>query len=296
MFEFLRLSRVGVVSTIAIAISSLGIVRAEHVKPANSETFTCSSGTACLTGKATGSEGTGVEGASGATSGHAYGVEGTSSNGDGVYGVYTGSAPYYYGVYSVQGGGPGGTLGIGGPGDGVYAESADTTGLYEALYAVATGKNTEILIASGAYGYCEIDSKANFVCNGSGEAKSLHLQHRTSSGRQVLASGSESTSASLEDAGSARLVAGVADVSLRSAFAATIDPSTYRVFLTPTGDTRGLYVSQKTPGGFQVREAQGGRSTVSFDYRIVARPLDARDDRLAPAPQARLPRRTERSD
>jgi hypothetical protein len=52
-------------------------------------------------------------------------------------------------------------------------------------------------------------------------------------------------------------------------------------------DTRGLYVSQKTPAGFQVREAQGGRSTFSFDYRIVARPLDADNDRLPPAPALR---------
>ena len=52
-------------------------------------------------------------------------------------------------------------------------------------------------------------------------------------------------------------------------------------------DTRGLYVSLKTPSGFEVREAQGGRSSLPFDYRIVARPLDAANDRLPLAPPPR---------
>jgi hypothetical protein len=50
-----------------------------------------------------------------------------------------------------------------------------------------------------------------------------------------------------------------------------MDRSTaYHVFITPDGDTRGLYVATKTAEGFIVRETQGGRGTLSFDYRIVA--------------------------
>jgi hypothetical protein len=87
------------------------------------------------------------------------------------------------------------------------------------------------------------------------------------------------------------MVGGVANVAIDRAFVSTIDRnSPYHVFLTPMGDTRGLYVSVKTPSGFEVREAQGGRSTVSFDYRIVARPLDANGDRLPLAPATRRPR------
>ncbi len=54
-------------------------------------------------------------------------------------------------------------------------------------------------------------------------------------------------------------------------FAASIDGrQSYRVFVTPDGDTNGLYVAAKTATGFIVREIHGGRSTLAFDYRIVA--------------------------
>jgi hypothetical protein len=69
-----------------------------------------------------------------------------------------------------------------------------------------------------------------------------------------------------------------------------MDHRWYYVFLTPLGDTRGLYVSAKTPSSFQVRENEGGRGRVAFDYRIIAHPLDAKSDRLPPAPAMRQPR------
>jgi hypothetical protein len=66
-----------------------------------------------------------------------------------------------------------------------------------------------------------------------------------------------------------------------------MDRKWYYVFLTPLGDTRGLYVSIKTPTAFQVREVEHGRSSLEFDYRIVAHPLDADNDRLPPVPPMR---------
>ena len=109
------------------------------------------------------------------------------------------------------------------------------------------------------------------------------------SSRHVLAYAAESASATLDDVGTARMVDGVANVAIDRAFASTIDRSSaYHVFVTPLGESRGwLYVASKTPTGFQVREAQSGRSTLSFDYRIVAHPIDAKNDRLplaAPLP------------
>ena len=62
------------------------------------------------------------------------------------------------------------------------------------------------------------------------------------------------------------------------------------VFITPAGDSRGLYVANRTLAGFWVRENQGGRSTLFFDYRIVAHPLHAPNTRLpavAPMPRTR---------
>jgi hypothetical protein len=60
------------------------------------------------------------------------------------------------------------------------------------------------------------------------------------------------------------LVSGVAVVRLDPTFAASIDPTmAYRVFVTPAGDTRGLFVATRGATGFVVRESQAGRSTVS---------------------------------
>jgi hypothetical protein len=48
----------------------------------------------------------------------------------------------------------------------------------------------------------------------------------------------------------------------------------YRVFLTPEGDCRGLYVHQKSAARFEVRELMGGESAIAFCYRIVGRRRD----------------------
>ena len=105
----------------------------------------------------------------------------------------------------------------------------------------------------------------------------------------------KSTLPTVEDTGTAALVRGAAVVRLDPTFAASVDPNaSYRVFLTPNGDTRGLFVATKTPSGFVVREAQAGHASVSFDYRIVATALGQAGQRMAPlvapvAPRASAP-------
>jgi hypothetical protein len=75
----------------------------------------------------------------------------------------------------------------------------------------------------------------------------------------------------IEDNGEASLVDGVAQVALDPRFANVIDRSaSYIVTVTPEGDCRGLYVTQRSERGFAVRELQGGHSSVGFGYRIVA--------------------------
>jgi hypothetical protein len=75
-----------------------------------------------------------------------------------------------------------------------------------------------------------------------------------------------------EDFGSGELREGVAQVTLDPTFALAVNTgSSYHVFLTPNGDCEGLYVAQKTATGFQVRELRGGKSSIAFDYRIVAK-------------------------
>jgi hypothetical protein len=326
MYQFpMRPSRVAAVGMIAvgvaIAVSSVSIVRAERANPEKSKTYTCSSGTACLEGSSTGSNtwgvyglaavadgvhgvtnstngNSGTSGISNGTSGQGHGVYGRSSNGQGVYGTSSSNngveghstASGSSGVAGIQRGTSSGS------GDGVYSESADTTNLYEALEAKADSANTYIFEGYNAStnGLCTIDYDATLACTGGADVKNVRTRHTNANGQHVLAYAAESATATIEDVGTARMAGGVANVAIDPAFASVMDHRWYYVFLTPLGDTRGLYVSQKTPSAFQVRESQGGRSRLEFDYRIVAHPLDAKNDRLPPAPSMRMPRERSR--
>ena len=78
----------------------------------------------------------------------------------------------------------------------------------------------------------------------------------------------------IEDFGSGTLVDGEAVISIEVLFAETVNlEADYHVFLTPLGDCQGLYVANKTPTLFKVRELGGGKSNIAFDYRIVAKQL-----------------------
>lgn len=97
----------------------------------------------------------------------------------------------------------------------------------------------------------------------------------------------QSATKTIEDVGTGRIVNGQGTVLLERTFASTIDlQSAYHVFLTPNGDTRGLYVAAKTATGFTVRETQSGRGSLSFDYRIVASPAGHAFDRIGGSVQS----------
>jgi hypothetical protein len=128
---------------------------------------------------------------------------------------------------------------------------------------------------------------------------------KTSTGRTVDTYAPQVSQPTLEDFGEAQLVNGVANVALEPRFADAIDrTASYLVTVTPEGDCRGLYVAQRNGIGFAVRELQGGRSSLAFAYRIVAKPFGDTSARLPVAsmprgftphserpPQPRLPRR-----
>ena len=81
-----------------------------------------------------------------------------------------------------------------------------------------------------------------------------------------------------EDFGAAKLKRGRAVVKLDANFAKVIKRGDYKVFVTPEGDCRGLYV-RKSAASFEVRELGGGTSNVAFSYRIVGRRKDIRGHR-----------------
>jgi hypothetical protein len=127
--------------------------------------------------------------------------------------------------------------------------------------------NQLALQAGGNGGFCTIDSNGHENC-----PRGFSTLAAVASGaRRVALYAMESPQHWFEDFGAGRLENGTAAVALDPTFAQTVNgASDYHVFLTPEGDCRGLYVSRKTASGFEVRELGGGRSTVAFDYRIVA--------------------------
>lgn len=227
-----------------IGLSSLGIVRAEHMQPAK----TCNKSVPCLTE-------TNTNGAA---------AQLTSSNTN-VRALY---------VYATNSGADG--TDINGGYIGIIGRAPANSGLYPL-----------VLTDSNATDLNWTDTSGNFYYAGS-----LIQYAKIRGGQQVASYGCQSTTQSIEDVGSARLNNGVAFVHLHRTFAQAIElqADPYRVFLTPNGDTRGLYIAQKLTNGFIVRESEKGRSNVDFDYRVVATALGHAGERMGVTQLPQMPR------
>jgi hypothetical protein len=206
-----------------------------------------------------------------------YGSGSPAGSGSGVYG-YSNSGD---GIDAVSDSGIGISAVNEVSGYGVFADTASGLGIY------SKSENGNGLDASGAYigvigrassgGYpfvatdsfgndlFWVDSAGNLVYTGSIGT----LAHTTRG--DVRTYGASATTPTVEDFGSSTLRNGSAHVALDPAFARSIEGTeSYRVFVTPAGDTDGLFVAERDPAGFVVREAHGGRDSLDFDYRIVA--------------------------
>jgi hypothetical protein len=131
--------------------------------------------------------------------------------------------------------------------------------------------------ASTRTGACGIGGDGDLTCTG--QVKTLAT---TGGGAQTVETyAMQSAENWMEDFGSGTLERGVAVVKLDQAFAETVSGTAdYHVFITPNGDSKGLYVIGKTTAGFEVHESGGGTSSVSFDYRIVAKRRGYESQRL----------------
>ena len=137
--------------------------------------------------------------------------------------------------------------------------------------------------------YGNVDILGQYQVNGNCVA-GCAVVGRNSPGKAVTRYVPTASIPTVEDFGEAQLVDGQAHVRLNADFANVVDQrANYLVFVTPEGDTNGVYISQKTGSGFDVRENRGGRSTVSFQYRIVAKPYGVNGARL-PMVQTHQPR------
>jgi hypothetical protein len=89
----------------------------------------------------------------------------------------------------------------------------------------------------------------------------------------------ESPESWFEDFGQAELTAGKATVMIDPDFACVICGS-YHVFLTPYGDSQGLFVHDRGSKSFEVHEQKGGTSNLTFSYRVIAPRKDIEGQRF----------------
>jgi hypothetical protein len=80
--------------------------------------------------------------------------------------------------------------------------------------------------------------------------------------------------------GSRQFISGATTVQLKPGFAGVVKTNQYHISLTPDGDSKGFYVTNKMPSSRVVHEQQGGTSNLAFDYRVVAKRKDIPGERL----------------
>ena len=199
------------------------------------------------------------------------GAVGVSTSGAGVYGFSTnstgvfGTSPANVGVYG-QGTRNAGVFGTS-PVYGVWGR----TGTGFGVNGEATGSGIGVYGRAGAGGWAGYFDGNVFV-----------------SGRVVQGGGAAlqaATAETREDVGRARLIDGRASVPLDADVAGTLGDD-YHVFLTGEGDSNGLYVTERSPTAFGVRERGGGTSSASFSYRVVAARRAGPKPRPAPMPRS----------
>ena len=229
------------------------------------------------------SGGTAVNGFAAGTTGNAYGVMGTTSTtgfGAGVIGGTSATTGNAFGVFG-QANSPNG--------NGIFGHAASPSGYPTAVVGFLDSNDGGVagqfvahtgagLILQGLSGpnfnqVFSVDANGNLHIGGNllvdgTKSSTATLQN----GRHVALYAVESPENWFEDFGSSELKGGVAWVPFDASFAETTNAAiSYHVFLTPNGDSNGLYVARKTTAGFEVREHAGGGSNVAFDYRIVVR-------------------------
>lgn len=81
-----------------------------------------------------------------------------------------------------------------------------------------------------------------------------------------------------EDYGKGQLVNGTTYIQLDPTYVNNIvvdNKHDLRVFIQLEGDCNGVYVTNKSKNGFEVKELSGGSSNVKFSYHVVANRADA---------------------
>jgi hypothetical protein len=209
------------------------------------------------------------------------GVRGTATTGRGV----VGSSAFGPGVEANSASGPG-VLGTSGSGHGVNGLSRTRAGVVgtsinfigTAGVAIERGIGVVGIGLQGLAGafWGDVVVLGDFTVVGG--AKSAAVKSPDGFFRRLYAL--ESPESWLEDFASAKLSKGKCQVKLERNFASVIRADSYHVFLTPKGDSNGLFVSRQTRNGFEVKEQGGGTSNIEFSYRVVAKRKDIAGKRM----------------
>ncbi len=226
--------------------------------------------------------GTGVTGQSGSAGAGVYGL----SPNAGVFGTGTGRGvwgttvvPTGVGVYAD------------GAGIGVYSSTANTT----AVAGVASAGGLGIYGASSSFaGYFDAVGGVGGSVYIVGNLTVLGTKSaavRLPDGSLRLLYCEESPESYFTDYGEEQLRGGRADVRFDQDFAAAVHTDNYQVFLTEYGDFNGLYVSSRTPLGFEVRAKDSPTAGGRFGYRVVARRKDVVAPRMERVSAPRAPGR-----
>ncbi|MBC7263072.1 MAG: hypothetical protein H5T64_01800 [Chloroflexi bacterium] len=242
-------------------------------------------------GTSAGSSGTGVMGLASAVTGTTKAVYGKAQSPDGYGGYFENAATGGVGLYCRGYANADADLVLGG------TSSANDDGR---IYSDPAYPNSDILLFSNDEYHLHLDEDNNStstfgIYNGVNTRVFWvdEAGNMTASGAKsaVVAAGEygtrkmyaiESTGVWFEDFGSAQLQDGVAIVEIDPVFAATVNLEVgYHVFLTPVDGWASLYVANKTPTSFEVRDAEG-KANIAFDYRIVAKRAGYEDVRMEP--------------
>jgi hypothetical protein len=234
--------------------------------------------------------GSGSSGVSGVSTGSGNGVFGFSPTGIGVYAGASGGAEGTAALYANGGDSAQGVIAVSSAGSAVMGHSVSNYGGffqtdnsdYFALGAYNSGTGSihnlfKTFKASTPDGACGVGGGGELSCTGRVKA----LVSVGGGARKVETYSVQSPESWMEDFGSGEIRHGVALVTIDPAFAETVTPdASYHVFITPRGDSKGLYVINATPAGFEVRESGGGTSSLAFDFRIVAKRRGYESERL----------------
>jgi len=246
-------------------------------------------------GQSAGTTGTGVVGLANGTSystlvGYASGVSGTGSIG--IYGMSTGTvgAQRYGGYFSYDMDNDLSTSDANSPlamlagrddnyvGANIYFGGYFSGGQDNVAATPNTAPDTNANGNSGDFAYVGAQwGGTNYKIIGNGTVSTI-IKGEGENDHIMFAP--EAPEILFQDFGTAKLINGKAEIKIDPILAKNIvvnEKHPLKVFIQLEGDCNGVYVTNKSQEGFEVKELQNGTSNISFSYQIVATRADRTD-------------------